>query len=74
MPDQILDTKGPNCPLPILKVKKTLAAMHAGTQLQVLATDPGTVQDFAAYCHSSGHALLESAEDSGVFRFLIQKN
>jgi tRNA 2-thiouridine synthesizing protein A len=74
MPDQILDTKGLNCPLPILKMKKTLAGMNPGMQLQILATDPGAVNDFEAYCHTSGHALLESVEEDGIFRFLIQKN
>jgi tRNA 2-thiouridine synthesizing protein A len=48
--------------------------MNPGMQLQVLATDPDAVKDFETYCRTSGHDLLESVEESGIFRFLIQKN
>ncbi len=69
----ILDTKGLNCPLPILKAKKAINGLTAGDTLQVLATDPGAVKDFQAFCRATGHELVESGEDAGVDSFLIKK-
>ena len=74
MADQVLDAKGLNCPLPILKAKKAINTLETGNTLQVLATDPGSVKDFEAFCRSTGHQLLESGEDSGTFNFLIKKS
>ncbi len=68
-----LDTKGLNCPLPILKAKKAINGLAAGDTLQVLATDPGAVKDFEAFCRATGHELVESGEDDGVYSFLIKK-
>ncbi len=73
MPDQTLDTKGLNCPLPILKAKKSLAQMESGQTLEVLSTDPGSVLDFEALCRQTGHELLESEKKDGVFVFLLKK-
>ena len=70
---QSLDTKGLNCPIPILRAKKAIVALDAGDVLEVLATDPGAVKDFEAFSRATGHELMESTEDSGVFRFLIRK-
>ena len=70
MADHTLDTKGLNCPLPILKAKKALKDIPAGETLQVLATDPGSVKDFEAFCRATGNELVESREDGGVFVFL----
>jgi len=69
-----LDTKGMNCPLPILKAKKAIKELGSGDTLQVLATDPGSVKDFEAFCRSTGNELVESGEDGGVFSFLIKKS
>ena len=69
---QTLDTKGMNCPLPILKAKKALGGLSNGDTLKVFATDPGSVKDFEAFCRQTGHVLLESSEDGGVFSFLIK--
>jgi tRNA 2-thiouridine synthesizing protein A len=71
--DELLDTKGLNCPLPILKAKKAMAGIKAGGTLEVLATDPGSVPDFKAFCEAGGHSLLEQTVDAGVFRFLIRR-
>ncbi len=68
-----LDTKGMNCPLPILKAKKAIKELEVGNTLQILATDPGSVKDFEAFCRSTGNELVESGEDGGVFTFLIKK-
>jgi len=73
MVDEVLDAKNLNCPLPILKAKKAIKNLASGKTLQVLATDPGSVRDFEAFCRTTGHRLLESGEDNGVFNFLIKK-
>lgn len=72
MADLNLDTSGLECPLPILKAKKALAGLSAGQTLEVLATDPGSEQDFKAFCAATGHTLLEASEQLGTFRFLIK--
>ena len=71
--DQVLDTKGLNCPLPILKVRKAIEKMQAGQVLQVLATDPGAVADFEAFCRQTGNELVDSSADDGVYTFLIKR-
>ena len=73
MADKILDTKGLNCPLPILKAKKAILDVPSGGTLEVLATDPGSVADFQAFCRQTKHTLVEQTESAGVFRFLIQR-
>jgi tRNA 2-thiouridine synthesizing protein A len=73
MADQTLDTKGLNCPIPIVKAKKTLTDMPAGQVLEILATDPGAVKDFEAFCRKTGNELLEWKEEAGVFTFQIKK-
>lgn len=72
MADKTLDTKGLNCPLPILKAKKAIAEVPKGGTLEVLATDPGAVADFQAFCKSTGNELVEHSEEGGVYRFLIR--
>ncbi|MBU3725364.1 MAG: sulfurtransferase TusA family protein [Burkholderiaceae bacterium] len=71
--DRTLDARGLNCPMPILKAKKTLNEMTAGSLLKVLATDPGAVRDFEYFCRHTGHQLLESTEQQGEFGFLIRR-
>ncbi|WP_295385651.1 sulfurtransferase TusA family protein [uncultured Thiodictyon sp.] len=72
--DQELDASGLNCPLPILRAKKTLNGLTAGQVLHIIATDPGSVRDFEAFAKQTGNELLESKEDAGKFHFLIKKN
>ncbi len=72
MPDRTLDTKGLACPLPILKTKKALSELPKGARLEVLATDPGSVPDFTAFCESTGNVLVEQSQQGGVFRFVIE--
>jgi len=69
-----LDATGLNCPLPILRAKKSLASMDTGQVLHIIATDPGSVKDFEAFSKQTGNDLLESKEDGGKFFFLIKKN
>jgi len=73
MADQLLDVKGLNCPLPILKARKALKSVPAGGTLEILATDPGSVPDFQAFCRSTGNELLEQTQDDGVYRFILKK-
>jgi tRNA 2-thiouridine synthesizing protein A len=71
--DQELDATGLNCPLPILKTKKTLNGMESGQILRIIATDPGSVKDFDSFAKQTGHELLESTEEGGKYMFLIKK-
>jgi len=73
MADQILDAKGLNCPLPILKAKKALTALPPGATLEILATDPGAVKDFAAFSRTTGHELVEQSVDGNVYRFVLKR-
>ena len=73
MATQVLDVKGLNCPLPILRAKKALKDVPVGGTLQVLATDPGAVKDFEAFCRTTGNELLESKADGKLFEFLIKR-
>ena len=73
MAETLLDTRGLNCPLPVLRARKAIHKMAPGGLLRVLATDPGTVKDFRAFCRATGHELLESLEQDGEFRFVIRK-
>jgi tRNA 2-thiouridine synthesizing protein A len=73
MADKVLDAKGLNCPLPILKAKKALKELTTGQTLQVLSTDPGSVADFEAFSRTTGNKLLSHSEEGGVYDFLIEK-
>lgn len=72
MADQVLDAKGLNCPLPILKAKKALKDVPSGGTLEVIATDPGSVADFEAFCRTTGNELVDSKSEGGVYTFLIK--
>ena len=74
MADKVLDAKGLNCPLPILKAKKALKDVPDGGTLEVLATDPGSVADFQAFARSTGNELVEHGESGGVYRLLLRKS
>lgn len=73
MADATLDAKGLNCPLPILKARKALKDVPDNGTLEIIATDPGAVADFQAFCRQTGNELLEHSEDDGVYQFLIKK-
>lgn len=73
MADLLLDTRGLNCPLPILKTKKSLRDIAIGATLEVLATDPASDTDFRAFCVNTGHPLLEASVEDGVYRFIIER-
>ena len=69
----ILDTKGLKCPLPVLRARKAMKPLAPGAVLEVHATDPSSVQDFANFCETTGDELLESRQDEEVFVFQIRK-
>jgi len=71
--DKEFDASGLACPLPIVKTKKALTDMTPGQVLKVLATDPGSVCDMAAFAEQTGHALLEQGEGGGKFIFYLRK-
>ena len=73
MADKVLDAKGLNCPLPILKAKKALKDVPGGGTLEILATDPGAVADFQAFCRTTGNELVEHSEEGGIYKFLLRK-
>ena len=68
-----IDTRGLNCPLPILRAKKALADMASGTVLKIVATDPGSIRDFQAFAKQTGNELLSSAETGGEYMFFMKK-
>ena len=73
MSNTVLDAKGLNCPLPILRARKALQGIEAGGLLDILATDPGSVKDFAAFCRSTGNELVSSSQEGTVFKFTIKR-
>jgi len=73
-PTAQLDAKGLSCPLPVVKARLELEKLGAGDVLEVVATDPGSVADFDSFAKMTGHELLTSSEQDGVFIYLIRKN
>lgn len=71
--DQELDARGLNCPLPILRAKKTLNSMDTGTVLKIISTDPGSVKDFEAFATQTGNELMSSSDEGGEFHFMMKK-
>ncbi len=72
-PNATLDAKGLACPMPVVKARLEIEKLGTGDVLQVIATDPGSVSDFDNWTKMSGHELLESNEDDGVYTYLIRK-
>ncbi len=70
---QVLDTKGLNCPLPVLKAKRALKNVPVGEILTVVATDPASTIDFRHFCMVSGHELVEWSEADGIFTYVIRR-
>lgn len=70
---ELYDLRGLNCPLPVLKTRRRLAALPAGALLWVETTDPLAVIDIPAFCNEDGHRLIETAAAAGGHRFLIEK-
>ena len=72
--EHVLDARGLNCPLPILKIRKALTAMETGEVVQMLATDPGSTNDMQSFCNQTGNELLSSEQQGGDYIFMVRKN
>ena len=72
-PTQELDCRKMNCPLPVLKIKEAMEALKSGDVLKVVATDPGSVADMAAFSRSTGHEILDQSEGGGEFVFYLRR-
>lgn len=71
--DVDLDTRGLNCPLPILKAKKALAQMQSGQVLRIVSTDIGSVKDFQAFARQTGNALVDQKTAGGEYHHLLRR-
>ena len=71
--DQEVDTRGMNCPLPILKAKKALAGMQSGQLLKVVATDTGSIRDFQAFAKQTGNELVEQQTVGDEFIHILRR-
>jgi tRNA 2-thiouridine synthesizing protein A len=71
--DKECDARNLNCPLPILRCKKSLNEIEPAQTLKIIATDPGSVKDFQAFCKQTGHELLQLDQEDGEFTFYIKK-
>jgi len=71
--DEQLDCQGLSCPMPIVKLAKTMKKMSSGQVLEMIGTDPGSKSDVPKWCNKTGNEFLEMTEDAGVNRFYIRK-
>ena len=71
--ETLLDVKGMNCPLPVLRANRALRGLQPGDKLRVLATDRASVADFRSFCRETGHTLVSLSEEAGVFSFTIRR-
>ncbi|MBF0170579.1 MAG: sulfurtransferase TusA family protein [Nitrospinae bacterium] len=72
--DKVIDCKGLSCPEPILHTKMAINGLSSGQILQVSATDPGSINDMAAWAKRTGNPIVEQSETAGVFTFFIKKS
>jgi tRNA 2-thiouridine synthesizing protein A len=70
---QQVDARGLSCPMPIVKTAQAIKAIASGGLSEVLATDPGSVKDFAAWARTTGNDLIEQTVDGGVYRFVVRR-
>ena len=70
---QTVDARGLSCPMPIVKAAQAIKAIPSGSLIEVLATDPGSVKDFAAWSRTTGNVLVEQDAYEGVFRFVLRR-
>jgi tRNA 2-thiouridine synthesizing protein A len=68
-----VDARGLSCPMPIVRTAQAAKATASGAYLEVLATDPGSLKDFSAWCRSTGNELVEQTSDGAVYRFVIRR-
>ena len=68
-----VDARQLSCPMPIVKTAQAIKGLPSGAVIEVLATDPGSVKDFPAWCRATGNELVEQSTDGAVYRFLIRR-
>jgi tRNA 2-thiouridine synthesizing protein A len=71
--DKEVDARGLNCPLPILRAKKALNDMQSGQILKIVATDPGAVKDFQAFCKQTGNELVSQSQAEREYSFFLKR-
>jgi tRNA 2-thiouridine synthesizing protein A len=69
----LVDARGLSCPMPIVKTAQAIKTIPSGELVEVLATDPGSVKDFAAWSRTTGNELVEQSADGGVYRFVLRR-
>ena len=70
---QTLDARGLSCPMPIVKTALAIKPLPSGALLELLATDPGSIKDVAAWSRSTGNAIVAQSADGGVYRFVLRR-
>jgi tRNA 2-thiouridine synthesizing protein A len=70
---QQVDARGLSCPMPIVRTAQAIRTIASGDLVEVLATDPGSVKDFAAWSRTTGNELVEQSVDGGVYRFVLRR-
>ncbi len=70
---QIVDARGLSCPMPIVKTAQAVKAIPSGAVVELLATDPGSIKDVAAWCRATGNDLVEQSSDGALYRFVIRR-
>jgi tRNA 2-thiouridine synthesizing protein A len=68
-----VDARGLSCPMPIVRTAQAIKTLTSGAILEVLATDPGSTKDFAAWCRATGNQLIDQSADGSVYRFVIRR-
>ena len=70
---QTVDARGLSCPMPIVKTAQAVKPLASGAAIELLATDPGSIKDVAAWCKATGNELVEQTSDGAVYRFVIRR-
>ena len=70
---QSIDARGLSCPMPIVKTAQAVKTIASGAAVELLATDPGSIKDVAAWCRATGNELVEQTSDGAVYRFVIRR-
>ena len=70
---QTIDARGLSCPMPIVKIAQAVKPLPSGAVLELLATDPGSIKDVAAWCRATGNELVEQTSDGAVYRVVIRR-
>ena len=70
---QVIDARGLSCPMPIVKTAQAVKTIPPGALVELLATDPGSIKDVAAWCRATGNELIEQTSDGALYRFVIRR-